>query len=116
MKHYSFTFLTAVIIILALMMTKYDAWSMIAFINAASITSLVFICIGAILFVAGQGFFSGIAYSFRRFLKSSSKKWEMLEEPEEEYVLKRYRFQLTNPFLIIGVSFLAGCFLLSYTL
>src|SRR5699024_4654590 len=104
MKNYFIATLITILSTILFMTLKYDAWTILAFINSATITSLILIIIGATLFVSGQGFFSGIAYSFRRFFKKTSKKWEMLDEPDEEYVVKKHSFSLTLPFLLLGGS------------
>lgn len=101
---YGVTFIITILLTLMYMTVKSSAWTMLALIDAATITSLILIIVGAVLFVAGQGFFSGIAYSFRRFFKKTKKTWEMLEENDEEYTVKEHSFSFTTPFLVIGVG------------
>lgn len=108
MKNYVIALLIAIILTLFFMFTKYDSWTLLEFINALTITSLIMIIIGATLFISGQGFFYGIAYSFRRFFKKTSKKWQMLNEPDEEYVVNKHSFSLTVPLLLLG----AGIFMI----
>ncbi|HLR01263.1 MAG TPA: DUF3899 domain-containing protein [Virgibacillus sp.] len=114
MKNYFIATLITILSTILFMTLKYDAWTILAFINSATITSLILIIIGATLFVSGQGFFSGIAYSFRRFFKKTSKKWEMLDEPDEEYVVKKHSFSLTLPFLLLGGSLFLLALILSF--
>lgn len=98
------------------MIIKFNTWTILAFINAATITSLLLLIVGASLYISGEGFFSGIAHSFRRFYKRTSKKWELLDEPDEEYAVNKRSFSLTGPFLIIGGGLFFLILFLSYAI
>lgn len=113
MKSYGTTTIFTIFSILFFMFVKFDSWTILAFVNAAAVTSLIFIIMGALLFVSGQGFFSGIAYSFRRFFKKTSKTWQMLDEPDEEYSVRKHSFSLTIPFLAVGIGLFLVTFFIS---
>lgn len=103
-KRFGIIFLITIFLTLILLKYKFQSWTMIAFIDAITIASLVLIIIGSFLFVIEGGFFSSITYSFRRFYKRTSKKWQMLNETEEdgEYYVEKQSFSITVPLLLIG--------------
>lgn len=114
MKSYGITLFITIFTTLLLMVLKFNSWTALSFINASTFTSLILIVIGAFLFVTGKGFFSGIAYSFKRFFKKTSKSWISFGEPEETYTVNTHSFSLTGPFLIIGISLFVLITILSF--
>lgn len=64
--------------------------------------ALAMLLIGAALHVVQTGFFDGIVYSFKRFIKSSTKH-QMIEEDKSELSYKlEYNNPVTYPILIAG--------------
>ncbi|WP_270181631.1 DUF3899 domain-containing protein [Alkalihalobacillus sp. CinArs1] len=64
--------------------------------------SLAMLLIGAALHVVQTGFFDGIVYSFKRFLRSSTKH-QMIEEDKSELSYRlNYDNPITYPILIAG--------------
>lgn len=116
MRSYGITIFIATCSTLVFMVLKFNSWNALAFINAATFTSLILIVIGAFLFVTGRGFFSGIAYSFKRFFKKTSKSWKSFGEPEEKYTVNIRSFSLTAPFLLIGIGLFVLITILSFIL
>ncbi|WP_377889603.1 DUF3899 domain-containing protein [Alkalihalobacillus sp. R86527] len=64
--------------------------------------ALAMLLIGAALHVIQTGFFDGIVYSFKRFLRNSTKH-QMIEEDKSELSYKlEYDNPVTYPILIAG--------------
>lgn len=103
-KLYGITAVIVGLLTLLFMLTMFRDWTLLALVNAVSMASLLLVIVGAILFVVGGGFFYGIAYSFRRFFKKTSKSWQMLDEIEkdEEFRPTTHSFSMTVPFLVVG--------------
>lgn len=111
---------SALILSVLLMVWMYRQWSLIAFINSASIIALIFLMVGGMLFVVQGGFFSGIAYSFKRFYKKTTKTGEILDEiegdEEDRYEPKTHSFSLTYPLILVGAVLFVLTLALSYTI
>lgn len=58
-------------------------------IDGLSTSSLLFLCLGLIIFVLQGGFFDGMIYSFKRFARSIRNR--QLGENEAEAPLKEYK-------------------------
>ncbi|MDN3954203.1 DUF3899 domain-containing protein [Sporolactobacillus laevolacticus] len=58
-------------------------------IDGLSTISLLFLCLGLIIFVLQGGFFDGMIYSFKRFARSIRNR--QLGEDEAETPLKEYK-------------------------
>jgi hypothetical protein len=88
----------------------------IALVNNFFAVGMLFLCLGAFLFIMEQGFFNGISYAFKRFRKNTKKgkyvsQFDDLDETKEiyeEYNVKR-SYSITKPLLLVG----GGSFLLS---
>lgn len=64
--------------------------------------ALAMLLIGAALHVIQTGFFDGITYSFKRFLRNSTKH-QMIEEDKSEITYKmNYDNPVTYPLIIAG--------------
>ena len=96
---------------------------LINLINGSFIISLCYLVIGLALYVIGNGFFSGISYSFKRFRRSFGQG-KMLEnvddmdktkELHEEY-MKAKGFSFTKPFLSVGFVIIVLDFFASFLL
>lgn len=103
-KMYGITLIISVALTLLFMLTMFRDWTLLALVNAVSMVSLLLIISGAALLVVGGGFFYGMAYSFRRFFKKTSKSWQLLDdiEKDEEFRPTTHSFSLTIPFLVVG--------------
>src|SRR5699024_5917776 len=100
-KLYGLTILLTILLTVLLMVYMYREWTLLDFVDAASIASLVLAIIGGSLYVSGGGFFTGVAYSFRRFFKKTSPVWQLLEEGDDhDYYPKTRSFPIKNPLLV----------------
>jgi hypothetical protein len=119
-KVYLVSIFSALILSVLLMVWMYKQWSLLAFINSASIIALIFLMVGGILFVVEGGFFSGIAYSFKRFYKKTTKTGKILDEiekgEEDKYEPKTHSFSLTYPLILVGTVLFVVALALSYTI
>lgn len=114
MQKYGITLLFSFIVTFMIMYFKYGSWTITRFVDSASLTSIILIIFGSILFVTGQGFFSGIYYSFRRFFKKTSDKWKDLDESDESEIITKHNFSFTTPSLVVGISCLFIISIISY--
>src|SRR5699024_5800018 len=102
-KLYGLTILLTILLTVLLMVYMYREWTLLAFVDASSIASLILIIIGGSLYVIVVGLFTGVAYSSRRFFKITSKVWQMLEEGDnDDYYPKSRSYPINNPLLVIG--------------
>ncbi len=96
---------------------------LLSLLDSLFILGIVFVVIGAFLYIIQGGFFNGIIYSLKRF-RSSTKQGKFIsqfddldetKEVHEEFEIKR-SFALTRPFLFIGGFALILSFVLTYLL
>ncbi|MBM7586519.1 hypothetical protein JOC86_003071 [Bacillus pakistanensis] len=95
----------------------------IHFINSFFTIGMVYLLVGALLFVTEAGFFNGIIYSFKKLRKSTAKgkyvsNFDDLDDTKEihEEYNKERRFNSKKPLLIIGGFYCFAGFLLSFLL
>ncbi|WP_077329441.1 DUF3899 domain-containing protein [Virgibacillus siamensis] len=109
-KLFTGTFITGVVLSLALSYFIYKSFTLLALINATFIVSLFYLIFGSALFLVQTGFFNGITYSFKRFFRRTKKIDEMIYEvnpqlEEDSYLPKDHYFPICYPILIAGGVF-----------
>lgn len=113
-KKYIFTLCIA-FLLSVLFMFYFGEWNVLSFINAMTFVSLIYIAVGLFLLVLGRGFFTGIGYSFRKFLRVTSKKWQMIEgDQKDDYYPKKRSYTIMPPLLIIGIGLFLVMYILSF--
>lgn len=82
----------------------YETITFVTTINSVFMISLLFIMIGAMMFVTRGGFFDAITLSFRRFMKKGTKYGEIMEDVERmDLPSEAFEYTLTEPMLFAGV-------------
>ncbi|TLS37813.1 DUF3899 domain-containing protein [Pseudalkalibacillus caeni] len=80
----------------------FGGFSILNYVNNVFLVSLALLMIGGIFYVLQTGFFNGIVYSFRRFIKSTQKR-KMIEDDEQEIpYFVDYTFPFTYAMIIAG--------------
>src|SRR5699024_12251838 len=103
-KLYGLTILLTILLTVLLMVYMYREWTLLAFVDASSIAPFILIIIGGSLYVIGGGFFPGVAYSFRRFFKKTSKVCQMLDEGHDtDYYQKTRCFPINNTCVVLDI-------------
>jgi hypothetical protein len=100
-----------------------DGTYLIHFINSFFTIGMIYLLVGALLFVTEAGFFNGIIYSFKRLRKSSAKgkyvsNFDDIDDTKEihdEYNKER-QYNSKKPLLIIGGFYCIAGFILSFLL
>ena len=72
--------LNASALLIALSYSLFQPEILLPFINAYFMIGLVYLSIGAMMFVIGRGFFSIFAHSYKKVMKRSTKKEEYISE------------------------------------
>lgn len=80
--------------------------SLFSFINALSVISIFYIIIGCSLWVIGGGFFSGIIYGFKRYMRVMRKR-KIIDQEEhmqdEDLRPPSETHASTFPFIVTGI-------------
>jgi hypothetical protein len=95
----------------------------LSLLNGLFVTGMIYLIIGAFMYIFQKGFFNGIVYALERFRKSTTQgkflsqfdDIDSTEEAHEEYTVVR-SYKITRTLLIIGCSLLVISLALSYLL
>jgi len=87
----------------------FSSLSYLAFINHLSVISLLFFNFGLIVFIVQGGFFDGVVYSFKRFVRATRKK--TFQEEDTEAPMAEYRHRNGKRSFIIWPLLLDSLFL-----
>ncbi|MEG9296343.1 DUF3899 domain-containing protein [Mangrovibacillus sp. Mu-81] len=93
----------------------------ISLLNSLFIAGMIYLVLGAFLYIFQKGFFNGIVYSLKRFRRSTVQgkylsQFDDIDETKdahEEFTVIR-SFKITSTLLIIGSSMLIISLVLSY--
>jgi hypothetical protein len=93
----------------------------ISVLNSLFIAGMIYLVLGAFLYIFQKGFFNGIVYSLKRFRRSTVQgkylsQFDDIDETKdahEEFTVIR-SFKITSTLLIIGSSMLIISLVLSY--
>lgn len=101
-KFYS---LISINLILSFIFCIISNFEKFAFINASFIIGMLYLATGALFFVSEQGFFNMTLYSFNKICEENRRRKGVLCEASitiDDYINKRYKFEITNPLLSSG--------------
>ncbi|WP_175988423.1 DUF3899 domain-containing protein [Bacillus sp. Marseille-Q1617] len=95
----------------------------LSILNSLFITGMIYLIIGAFLYIFQKGFFNGIVYALKRFRKSTVQgkflsqfdDIDSTQEAHKEFTVVR-SYKITRSLLIIGSSLLVISLGLSYLL
>ncbi len=82
----------------------YDQLTILYLINTVFVVSLLYIMVGALMFVTRGGFFDGITLSFRRFMKKGTNMGKMMDEVEYmDLPSEAFEYTFTESLLVSGL-------------
>jgi hypothetical protein len=94
---------------------------LLSIIDSMFIIGIMYVAIGALLYIFQKGFFNGILYALKRFRNSTKQgkyisqfdKLDETKDAHEEYGMQR-SYSITRSFLIVGTISLVLSIALSY--
>jgi hypothetical protein len=125
MKRTLFIYLIAVMILIIFLVSSLSQGDpfILSLLNGLFVTGMIYLIIGAFMYIFQKGFFNGIAYALKRFRKSTTQgkfisqfdDIDSTKEAHEEFSVVR-AYKITRTLLIIGCSLLVISLALSYLL
>jgi hypothetical protein len=123
MKHTLSIYVTAIVIMivsLVLSLAQGDPL-ILSVLNSLFIAGMIYLILGAFLYIFQKGFFNGILYALKRFRRSTVKgkflsqfdDIDTTKDAHEEFTVVR-SYKITSILLIIGSSLLTISLVLSY--
>jgi hypothetical protein len=99
-----YVFLSSLVLTIIIAFIYYKNLTLLTFINTSFIISSLLLFCGLFMLVAKGGFFDGITFGFRRFLRNTSKTEQMLGDDIETMALPSQTIttRMISPILISG--------------
>jgi hypothetical protein len=125
MKRTLSIYLIAVMILIIFLVSSLSQGDpfILSLLNGLFVTGMIYLVIGAFMYIFQKGFFNGIVYALKRFRKSTTQgkflsqfdDIDSTEEAHEEFTVIR-SYKITRSLLIIGCVLLVISMALSYLL
>ncbi|MBW3111961.1 MULTISPECIES: DUF3899 domain-containing protein [Bacillaceae] len=119
-----FSILTLIFFISAVVLASLQEKNLLlSIIDSLFVIGIVYVSLGALLYIFEKGFFNGIVYAFKRFRNSTKQgmyisqfdELDDTKEAHEEFTVKR-SYSITKSLLTLGAFTLVLSVILSYLL
>ncbi|MFC7393095.1 DUF3899 domain-containing protein [Scopulibacillus cellulosilyticus] len=122
MKRYIIAFFIECLLTVLIMIFYYHKFNLLSFVNALSLTALILLIVGLIVWIVQGGFFDGFIFGFKIFNRASRKRkaaklgLDDYEADDDPRMSQHSKWSMSFPLIIMSLIFFVISFLLSFTL